>query len=175
MTPAAFAKRIDALLPQLDAFLSGEVETIAQLGLATAQDRIVETGRDAEGDPFKPYTPEYEKKKRGATGGKASKKKKAERRTAKASAETPVGKYRGFVDFQFTTRMWQNIGVVEQVDAEGRYRVRVGGRTDETRLKMEGNDLHRPGWFRLSKEEIDQLRAGSKERVTAFVDKFLTQ
>lgn len=175
MTPAALSDRIDALVAELQQELRLEVERAAQTGLAMVTQRVSETGKDAKGASFKPYTREYELRKRAATGNvkKEGKKKRAARRSAPASVEKPVGRYRGFVDFTFTGQMLSSIGL-EEAQADGkRIVVRVNGRDQETQLKMDGNDKHRPGWFRLSKEEVDILAQQSGERLGRYINGFL--
>lgn len=175
MTPTALSDRIDALVAELQQELRLEVERTAQTGLAMVTQRVSETGKDAKGASFKPYTREYELRKRAATGNvkKEGKKKRAARRSAPASAEKPVGRYRGFVDFTFTGQMLSSIGLEEaQADAK-HIVVRVNGRDQETQLKMDGNDKHRPGWFRLSKEEVDILAQQSGERLGRYINGFL--
>lgn len=175
MTPTALSDRIDALVAELQQELRLEVERTAQTGLAMVTQRVSETGKDANGASFKPYTREYELRKRAATGNvkKEGKKKRAARRSAPASAEKPVGRYRGFVDFTFTGQMLSSIGLEEaQADAK-HIVVRVNGRDQETQLKMDGNDKHRPGWFRLSKEEVDILAQQSGERLGRYINGFL--
>ena len=167
--------RLDGLVVALNDGLRREVETVAQDGLVLVTQRVSETGTDANGAKFKPYTREYELRKRAATGNvkKEGKKKRAARRSAPASAEKPVGRYRGFVDFTFTGQMLSSIGLEEaQADAK-HIVVRVNGRDQETQLKMDGNDKHRPGWFRLSKEEVDILAQQSGERLGRYINGFL--
>lgn len=172
MTPAQLASRLTALADELQGALAREVETVAETGKSMVIQRVSETGKDAKGASFKPYTPAYEQKKRGAVGTakREGKARRAARRTAPASQEKPVGRYRGFVDFTFTGRMLSNIGLVEQSDSK----VVIGGRSDETKKKMEGNDTHRRGWFRLSDKEVDTLKAQSAERMSVLVQNFLT-
>ena len=165
------ASRLEALASELDARYQQELETVAETGKAMVIQRVSETGKDANGAAFKPYTPEYERYKRGAVGTakKESKRKRAERRTKPASPDKPVGRYRGFVDLTLTGRMFTNIGLVEK----GK-KVVVGGRSEETKLKMEGNDTHRKGWFRLSDKEIATLKEQSGARMRDFAERFLT-
>lgn len=188
MTPAALSDRIDALVAELQQELRLEVERAAQTGLAMVTQRVSETGKDAKGASFKPYTRPYELRKRAATGNvkKEGKKKRAARRSAEASAEKPVGRYRGFVDFTFTGQMLssagldergqpklKNMGILKSTNSGGRVVVVVGARDQETQMKMDGNDKHRPGWFRLSKEEVDILAQQSGERLGRYINGFL--
>ena len=173
MTPAQLADRLTALADELQGELVREVETVAETGKAMVIQRVSKTGKDAKGASFKPYTRQWELKKRGAvsTAKKGGAKKRAARRPAEATAEKPVGRYRGFVDFTFTGRMLTYIGLVEKSDSK----VVIGGRSEETKKKMEGNDTHRKGWFRLSDKEIATLKEQSAERMSVLVQNFLTQ
>lgn len=172
MSPAQLASRLDALADEVQGEIQREVERVAETGKAMVIQRVSETGKDAKGASFKPYTRQWELKKRGAvsTAKKEGAKKRAARRTAEATAEKPVGRYRGFVDFTFTGRMLTNIGLVEKSDSK----VVIGGLSEETKKKMEGNDTHRKGWFRLSDKEIATLKEQSGVRMRDFAERFLT-
>lgn len=176
MTLPELSARFKSLAEELQGELQREVETVAETGKAMVIQRVSETGKDAKGAAFKSYTRQWELKKRRAvsTAKKEGKKKRAARRNAEATAEKPVGRYRGFVDFTFTGRMLSNIGLVEKKTEGARAVVRVGGRTDDTRKKMEGNDNNRKGWFRLSDKEIQELRDQSAERFGRFIENFIT-
>lgn len=171
MSPAQLASRLDALAMELEGAIRREVERTAEDGKAMVIQRVSETGKDSRGASFAPYTLEWERRKRGAVGTaqKEGKAKRKARRTAPASPEKPVGRYRGFVDFTFTGRMLSNIGLVEKGE-----KVVVGGRSEETRKKMEGNNVHRPGWFRLSDDEIATLKEHSAKRMSLYIEQFLS-
>ena len=167
--------RLDVLIADAQAQIARETERTALDAVAIITQRVSETGKDAEGRAFKPYTTRYEQYKRGAVGtakrdGAA---KREARKTAKASADKPVGRYRGFVDFTLSGRMLANIGITEKRTSGDRSVVVVAGRSEETRGKMEGNDTHRPGWFRLSREEQLRLAASSKARMEKWAQQFL--
>ena len=83
MTPAQLADRLTALADELQGALAREVETVAETGKAMVIQRVSKTGKDAKGASFKPYTRQWELKKRGAvsTATKEGKKKRAARRT----------------------------------------------------------------------------------------------
>ena len=87
MTPDQLASRVADLANALRLELRREIETVATTGQAMVIDRVSETGKDSRGVAFKPYTPEWEAKKRQAVGGKASAKKRKERATAPATPE----------------------------------------------------------------------------------------
>lgn len=152
-----------------------EMEVVAVSGYALVQRRVSETGKDANGSDFAPYSPAYERYKRGAVGTakKEGKKKRAARRTAPATAEKPVGRFTGFVNLTLSGQMLNSIGITESGFQGGKYVVRIGGRDQETRDKMAGNDTHRPGWIRPSKEEKTELRDQSSKRMGNWARGFL--
>lgn len=168
--------RVDGLIVALEDGLRKEVETIGTDAAALVITRVSETGLDANGAKFKPYTPEYERYKRFASSAsrKEGAKKKAARKTAPASKEKPVGRYRGFVDFTLTGQMLSSIGLQETKAENGGIKVIVGGRDVETRKKMEGNDNNRLGWFSLSVSEQETLADQSQVRINKFIERFLT-
>ena len=170
------SSRIGGMAEQARVKIASEMETVATKGYSLMQRRVSETGKDADGASFKPYTSAYERYKRGAIGQKAKKesaKKKAERRTKKATAEQPVGRYTGFVNFTLSGQMLNSIGIVEAGFKGNAYVVRVGGLDQETRDKMSGNAETRPAWTRLSKDEQKILADGLKERMTAWANEQL--
>lgn len=61
---------------------------LAQDAIALIKARVVGRGVNPEGEKYRDYTPKYRKYK------------------------TKKGKYRGFVDFSFSTRMWASIKLV---------------------------------------------------------------
>jgi hypothetical protein len=173
MTIQDLETRLNELVPALLGALRTEMETVATDGLSKVTQRVSETGRDQNGSPFRPYTPAYEAFKRQAVGGNKSAKQRARRATAPATAEQPVGRFTGFVNFTLSGRMLSNIGLTEVTTTDKGVRVIVTGRTEETRGKMEGNDNYRKDWFSLSQKEVDELGTDSKERMTAFAERFL--
>ncbi len=152
-----------------------EMETVAVSGYALVQRRVSETGKDAQGTTFQPYSPAYERYKRGAVGvaKKEGAKRRAARKTATATAEKPVGRFTGFVNFTLSGQMLNSIGIIESGFFNGGYVVRIGGRDEHTQEKMAGNDTHRKGWLKLSKEEKTDLRDQSSKRMGTWARSFL--
>lgn len=150
MTLDEMIGNFDRLIGDLDSITEKEIETTATDGLLLLDRRITSTGESANG-PLKDYVPSY----------KAFKQK--------------AGKYRGFVDLQFTTQMWASIGIVEQKNEAGKFVVVIGGRDEFTRKKMAGNEKARPGVYNLKTEEVTILREDSGERLTATVKEYLQQ
>lgn len=127
-------------LANLDAETEREMETIATDGYALTDRRITTTGRSFTGAQFPDYTAPYKAKKQKA------------------------GRYRGFVDLQFSGQMLASVGIIERHTAPGKVVVVLGGRDEQTRKKLEGNEKKRPGILKNSKEEIAILISDSQER-----------
>lgn len=51
--------------------------------------------------------------------------------------------------------------------------IRVAGRDVVTQQKMDGNDKNRPGWFRLSDDEVRLLAEQSGVRLGRYINGFL--
>lgn len=190
MTIEDLIGRTDALAQEIEGQIQKDLEITAVTGLAVLIQRVTETGKDAQGSAFKPYTPEYERYKRFAVGGiaKEGAKKKAQRKVKVATPDKPVGRYRGIVDFTLTGDMlsstgidsngaskFRNIGIIRKEKEGGSFVVVIGARDDFNREKMIGNDNYRPKWFTLSVEEQQRLAGQSAERMTAFANTFINQ
>jgi hypothetical protein len=177
MTLDALIARLTLLEKEVQAEVVREMERVAIDGIAIVTQRVSETGKDADGRAFKPYTKRYELYKRGAIGGikNESAKKRAARKTTAATADKPVGRYTGFVNFTLSGQMLSSIGITDRRNSNGRSVVVVAGRDEETRGKMEGNDNYRPGWFRIGADEAQRLAARSKARMEKWAAKFLAE
>ena len=167
--------RVGRMAAAARAKIGTEMEVVAVSGYALVQRRVSETGKDANGAEFAPYSPEYERYKRGAVGTakKEGKKRRAARKTAEASPENPVGRFTGFVNFTLSGQMLNSIGIIASGFQGGRYVVRIGGRDEHTQDKMAGNDTYRKGWLKLSKEEKTELRDQSAKRMGDWALRFL--
>lgn len=142
--------RISDALPSL---ILKNTEVAALGALALVDLRIVEEGKNANGQPFDDYTPSYKKKKKAA------------------------GRYRGHVDFTLsgqmlasTTTGFQNIAPTERTITNGNAKVVFGGRDDLTRKKLEGNNKKRPGFLNPSKAEIDMVERSANENLKRDID-----
>lgn len=142
-------KGLDRTIAEAKTIVEEEMEVIALAAQLTITQRITETGKDSEGNPFEGYTEAYQRRK--------------ENPPASAGAKN---RYRGFVDFQFSGQMFNSIGIVERRDEGGQFVVTLAGRDAHTQDKMDGNNTKRTNWFSLQKSEIKILVAESKERIT---------
>jgi hypothetical protein len=118
--------------------------------------RVNETGYNAQGEPFRDYTPKY----------KAYKTKK--------------GYYRGFVDLYWSGRLWSNIKnpVVKSTDADHKEGVVIIGATGDEYRKIlagltDGNGKGLKGRgdiLDLNKEEIDFIQEMTDKWVSEVIN-----
>lgn len=145
-----FLNHIDAAMAQLPDLMLQNLLIAGMDAKALIQQRIQELGINEHGTPFsqvKPYTKAYLFKK------------------------IEAGKYRGKVDFTYSTDMWSSIGIVEQAFRGDRVLVRVGGVDDTNRQKMKGlaygtgkNPKGRGEFMALSEEEKEFIISSIEER-----------
>lgn len=109
-----FIQKIQLLSDSLEDIVLDAMDTAAMDSIALLQRRIQEEGKDAEGNAWRPYSEEYEKykEKKGKTGN-------------------------GLVNFTFTGRMMNNIGIVSKTKGQT-VTVTVRPRSEENQLKMQG-------------------------------------
>lgn len=125
------------------------------------QSRVIETGRNDKGvslQTIKDYSESYKRKKAGLTSKKIKNANKKLARDLEAGRElSPTtlnksiaisGRYKGFVDLNNTTRMWNNIQPkVELAEvSETQVKVSVGPLDEENRKKLEGNVIGNGKW-----------------------------
>lgn len=118
---------------QTGAFANVMIET-ANSALALIKQRIQETGINAEGQRYRDYSKGYE-----------TYKKKA-------------GKYRGFTDFSFTTRMWTNIALVSSQGELFEGTARITARSQENLDKLSKNTKNFGPILELSDKETETVR-----------------
>lgn len=135
MTPEELNSRLQGVINDLQsgAFGNVMVET-AQSALALIKNRVVETGINANGQSFRKYSEKYEAYKR------------------------RQGKYRGFTDFSFTTRMWTNIALVSSQGELFEGTARITARGQENYNKLESNTKNFGSILELSNEETETVR-----------------
>lgn len=172
---------------KFDSFVSDSVNqlgaTMVILGgeaLMAIRKRVQETGTNAEGSKYAPYSTEPMLANCSRMTGSAcsaiasSKEKRKELKwvTLKRGGkniklfELPQGykQYRelhgrqtAFVDFAFTNNMWNNIKIVSNNSEHDKGVVRIAATTDEDKKKLEGNTKRRGDILKLSKSEIDSI------------------
>ena len=89
ITLLEYNKRLNGVISDLQSGAHGDVMVqVASDAIAMIKTRVQERGLNAEGSQFPEYSKSYREKKQ------------------------KEGKYKGFVDFSFTNRMWSNIKIV---------------------------------------------------------------
>jgi len=142
-------RRLERDLP---AILLRQTEVAANDIIALVDQRIVETGKDVNGQSFEDYTASY----------KARKQK--------------LGRYTGKVDFQLTGQMLastqtglKNINTKSKEFSGTTAIVIIGPLDEETRKKVEGNDKSRPGFLNPSKAEVERVEKIREARIEQMI------
>lgn len=181
-------KQVDADIGSLSDIVTDRLVIASNDASALIISRVRETGKDDTGNPFQPdYTPAYKRKKAGLTVKKI---KRAEKRlTARLESgelgkkksdvtllNTAVGirgKYRGYVDFTFTGRMLNNVGITEEKQTEKAVRIVIAPRSDENKTIFEANAKRRGQILALSKEELSKVSDAFYQGVEKQISKLL--
>lgn len=139
--------KYDRVITEFDALLLQNTEVAALDLLALTDQRVTQTGMDANGAKFEDYSPAYKKLK------------------------IKAGRYRGIVDFTLsgqmlasTTTGFEHIAPASKTASGATAVVVFAGRDDLTRKKLEGNDRNRPGFLKPSKQEIDRVTPLAQKR-----------
>lgn len=146
---------------------------------AVVENRVVSTGRNAEGQPFSPYSDKpvpafwfYGRSRSNAGEKKVRDAAKKKQGVSYRQFRQFNGLNTGNKNFEFTGEMWQGFGVigVRQVQP-GVYEVTVGGKNERTRSLLgyhearEGIDITEP-----SAQEIRQLQTAIQARINQIID-----
>lgn len=137
MTLNDLIAKFDKLIAAVPGIVLEQTEVAALDALALVDQRITQTGVDANGSQFVDYTPNYKKLK------------------------TAKGRYRGHVDFMDSGQMlastqagFENIVPIEKSVTGATAKVVFDGRDEITKKKLEGNNKYRPGFLNPSKAEV---------------------
>jgi len=137
-----YNQRINAVIEDLKG--GAHAKIMAEMALdaiALIKQRVIQTGRNPEGELYRDYTKRY----------KAYKKK--------------AGKYRGFVDFSFSTRMWANLKLVSTEDQLRKGIAKVSCTTTVEQEKLNKNTEQRGEILALSDYERDLLLSVYDEKI----------
>jgi hypothetical protein len=115
-----FTAKLELLISQLPESTLDNVEIAAMDAQDLLQQRLQEQGVDAQGNPWRPYSDEYQKQKQKA------------------------GKYSGKVDFTLQDRMINNIGLVVKEYRGKQAFVVIKPRSKENQDKLTGLSEGRP-------------------------------
>lgn len=109
-----FNLKLQGLIDSIEEITLDAMDVSALDSIALLQRRLQEEGKDAEGNPWRPYTEEYKeyKEKKGKAGN-------------------------GLVNFTFSARMLNNIGIVAKTKGQT-VTVTVRPKSEENQEKMQG-------------------------------------
>lgn len=174
-----FLKELRALTTSLAAEVEKATETTALDGLAVLEERILNTGRDEDGQGFKPYSKNplpwfFFEGRPGVRQINDRDKDEYPDGISYADYKKLIGRDVGHVNFRLSGRMWNDIGLVETRTEAGSFKVTIGGFSEEIKQRMIYNDAIRPGWFRLSRQEQSDLREDFKFRISRAVEKYFS-
>jgi hypothetical protein len=150
-----YIRKLERLEAELPTIVLNEISSTALDAKDMLQQRLQETGLNSKGQPFRPYSPDYQEKK------------------------TKAGKYKGIVDFTDENRMLNNIGVLDKRSDANKAVVVVGARAEENRAKLAGNmngngkTKGRGDILELQGKEISILAGNMKKRFPARIKKAL--
>lgn len=134
ITILEYNNRLQGVIDDLQSGAHGQVMVqIASNAISYIRTRVKEKGLNPEGVKYRDYSPSY----------KAYKSKE--------------GKYRGFVDFTFENRMWNNIKLVSAKDELDMGIAVVKATTEEDSEKLSKNTASRGDILALSNEEKIKL------------------
>lgn len=144
-----FIDRFNKVVTELEVTLPDQVLISANNGIAVIEQRILEKGKDAEGQAWRDYKESYKEYK------------KSKR------------KYVGYVNFKLTGRMLANIGIIDRKVNGSKVEIFVSARNAEERRKLEANSASRGNLLSMSKQEQRVLRNEFKKRILTRVKKTL--
>ena len=145
MTFEEYSIRMDSLIKDLQAGAHAYVMAdLAMDAIAMIKNRIIQNGYNAKGVPFAQVPVKSKNPHTDYTKGYKNYKKKA-------------GKYRGFVDFSFSTRMWNNIKLMSSEAQLQKGIAKITASTTEDQKKLNANTEQRGNILELSDFERERL------------------
>lgn len=144
-----FIDRFNKVVTELEVTLPDQVLISANNGIAVIEQRLLEKGKDAQGQSWRDYKDSYKEYK------------KSQR------------KYVGYVNFKLTGRMLANIGIIDRRINGSKVEIFVSARNAEERRKLEANSASRGNLLSMSKQEQRILRNEFKKRILTRVKKTL--
>lgn len=183
MTIEECTKRLNALAKEVQSKMGNTMVKIASTAVFDIKKRVIETGVNAEGQKFKPYstTPMLigssgfkNKSHASRVFGKQKNKElkwvtlnKLNSEGKKIRLATLPGGYKKFrelnslqtshVDFSFNARMWSDIGVISDRSEADKGTVRIGAKAEIEKKKLAGNTERRGTILMLNNKEVKEI------------------
>ncbi len=182
MNLAEYRKALQRAKRELSTALDGEAQVVGMDAAALVEQRVVSTGRKADGTTFSPYStkkvPAYYYFGRSLNqSGERSIRDRARRREGVSYRDFRQynGRNVNVKNFQFTGRMWQGFGVKNVTKLRlGVYRIELGGKTTYSeRLLGFHNQRENTDLGEVSTREAQQVKAALIIRVQKILDKYV--
>lgn len=182
MTFDEYRKGLQLAKAEILASVQVESERVGADAAALVEDRIVLTGKKADGSSFSPYSTKpvaafrYFGKSRNNTG------EVKVRSAAKKGQGVSYRDFRAFnglnttpKNFQFTGEMWQGFGVVSVVQiGTGVVQVEIGGKNQRSKLLLsKHSDREKTLLSKPSEQEIQIIKKGIEQRLNAIIGKYV--
>ena len=194
MTIPELNQKLDSLVNDITQNLGTTMVQVGSEALVYVRERVMNSGIDAEGQKYEPYSTRPMLANCSSMTGNAcsriasSKEKRKELKwvTIKRGDknirlfELPQGykqyrelhgKQTGFVDFSFSGRMWSNIKIKSDQSEHNSGIVRIGATTEEDNKKLEGNTKRRGDILKLSKSEIENIKSSFAMNITQSIER----
>lgn len=145
MTLEEYNRRIDGVIKDIQGGAHAQIMTeLALDAIAMIKDRVIQSGYNAKGIPFASIMTKGSNPHIDYNKDYKSYKKKA-------------GKYRGFIDFSFSTRMWANIKLVSSDTQLRKGIAKISCSATHEQDKLNWNTAQRGPILELSNFERDIL------------------
>jgi hypothetical protein len=171
-------KRTGGVIKDLQGGIMGNIMLrLATNALTLLRARVQETGKDAKGTKYRPYSTKamligcssfVQKNACNSVFGSKEKRKNLEWRTIKGhrlailpggykQLRNLQGRQTEHVDFMMTGRMWNDISIVSKGTDHEKGIAVIGAKTDDEKKKLAGNTKSRGDILDLSQSEVDTL------------------
>jgi hypothetical protein len=182
MTLDEYKRKLQEARREILASLDREADTAATDAAALVENRVVGSGKRADGGRFSPYStkkaPAYLYFGRSVNqSGEAAVRRQARLRQGVSYRDFRIFNGRGvsFKNFQFTGRMWQGFGVVSvQEVRKAVYRITLGGKNQYTKTLLAQHSAREGvNIVEVSDQEKNQVIKAVSDRIAAIIKKHL--
>lgn len=190
-------QKLDSLVEDVNQNIGNTMVQIGSEALIYIRDRVMNSGINAEGQKYEPYSTKPMLvgckgfKNKANCSRVFGKKKNKDLKWVTLDRTNNEGKkirlavldggYKefrqlndlqtGFVDFSFSGRMWANIKIKSDQSEHSNGVVRIGATTDEDNKKLEGNTRRKGDILKLSANEIESISKSFAMNIEQSIEK----
>lgn len=190
-------QKLDSLVEDVNQNIGNTMVQIGSEALVYVRDRVMNSGINAEGQKYEPYSTKPMLvgckgfKNKANCSRVFGKKKNKDLKWVTLDRTNNEGKkirlavldggYKefrqlndlqtGFVDFSFSGRMWANIKIKSDQSEHSNGVVRIGATTEEDNKKLEGNTRRKGDILKLSANEIESIRKSFAVNITQSIER----